>query len=93
MRQFESRKEMISFFEKNLSNGQNAEDLYTVLLNQSYPKSIINSCYNEAMSNLSKRKQGKIEKDLLEQQKTQKVEVIIPEKEPGFFGKLFGKKN
>jgi len=44
------------------------------------------------MSNLSKRKQEKIEKDLLEQQKTQKVEVIIPEKEPGFFGKLFGKK-
>ncbi len=89
MREIESRKEMTAFFEKNLASGHEAEELYSILLNQGYPKSLINEGYNEATEKMRKRKEVQAEKQI------PVVEKAVPasvEKKQNFFGKLFGKK-
>ncbi|MBS3084979.1 hypothetical protein J4411_03645 [Candidatus Pacearchaeota archaeon] len=88
MREIESKKEMVRFFERNLANGHNAEELYSVLLNQGYSKNTINLGYNEALANISKRKQAQKEKELAEQPK---IEIVTssPEKKQSFFKRIF----
>ncbi len=86
MRQIDSKKGMVKFFEDNLIAGRDAEELYTVLLNQGYLKSMINAGYNEAMSNIHKKKQAQAELSA-----PPKIEVVTNSKEEkkiGFFSKL-----
>lgn len=72
-----------------MSNGQNAKDLYKVLLNQSYPKSMINAGYNEAMDNLNKTKQAQMES--FAPKKMEIVTFSIVQDKPSFFDKVKNK--
>ncbi|MDP3966166.1 MAG: hypothetical protein Q8Q04_01400 [archaeon] len=85
MREIESRKDMVKFFERNLESGRDAGELYSVLLNQGYIKSMINEGYNQALANINKRKQ----KDEIPQPKIEIVTTSTPEKKKGFFSRLF----
>ena len=93
MRQIESKKEMTEFFERNLFRGQEAEEIYSILLNQGYSKSMINECYNQALSNIRRKKDEERQKDMEEQRKNEvPMPEVVVDKKPGFFGKFFGKK-
>lgn len=87
MRQIDSKKGMTEFFEKNLQNGHDAEELYSVLLNQGYPKSMVNDGYNQALTNINKRKEASTPKV-----ETPKIEVVTETpKKKGFFERVFKK--
>ncbi|MCR4327590.1 MAG: hypothetical protein NUV46_03350 [Nanoarchaeota archaeon] len=87
MRQIDSKKGMTAFFEKHLENGQNAEELYSVLLNQGYPKSIINDGYNQALINIRQKKEAETPKV-----ETPEIEIVTetPERK-SFFQRIFKK--
>jgi biopolymer transport protein ExbB/TolQ len=89
MREIESKREMTAFFEKNLASGREAEEIYSILLNQGYPKSLINAGYNEAADKIRKRKEAEAEK---QRPVVEEAVPITVEKKQSFFGKLFGKK-
>ncbi len=91
MRQIESKKEMVAFFESNLEKGHSAEELYSILLNQGYSKMMINAGYNEATSNIRKRKELQAQKDSPPPQKIEIVEGSDLGKKKGFFGRLRNK--
>lgn len=92
MRQIESKKEMVAFFEGNLEKGHSAEELYSILLNQGYSKMMINAGYNEATSNIRKKKELQTQKDSPPPQKIEIVEGPGSGTKKSFFGKLFGRK-
>ncbi|PJE81690.1 hypothetical protein COU58_01230 [Candidatus Pacearchaeota archaeon CG10_big_fil_rev_8_21_14_0_10_32_42] len=89
MRQIDSKKGMTEFFEKNLPKVQNAEEIYAVLLNQGYPKSMINEGYNQALTNIQKRKEVVMKTEV--SQPKMEIETFQPEKKKSFFGRIFRK--
>lgn len=83
MREITTKKEMKNFFEENLRKKQSLEDTYSILINQGYPKALINSVYNEFMEERIRKKQ----EQMAEQPKPE-VEIISKEvpKKRRFFG-------
>ena len=92
MRQIETKKEMREFFEDNLRRGQTVEEIYSILVSQGYPKSLINIGYNEAVAELRRRKELR-EKAEAPKKVIEEIEPIVEEKKKeGFFKRIFGRR-